>query len=60
VKADYEKDQVTVTYLASKTNPEMLISSLGEIDYKATVCNPEGCKSAKTNCKQPCNKPCNK
>jgi copper chaperone CopZ len=58
VKADFEKDQVTVQYVTGKTSPEMLIASLDKIDYKASVCKPNDCKTEKTGCSQPCKQPC--
>lgn len=60
VEADYEKNQVTVKYLPSKTNPQLLIEALAEINYKASVCNVnETEKVNNAKCKQPCKKPCN-
>ena len=54
VETDVEKNTILVKYRNDKTDSEKIISSLAEIDYKASVkkaCCPgkkTGCSSAKT------------
>jgi copper chaperone CopZ len=60
VKANHETDLITITYLSNKTNPELIIESLGEINYKASIYNPKGKTENKKGCNTPCSTPCGK